>query len=258
MASVLPHSAVIKSNVDEYCKDTQVIVGECVGRVRSESDFREIVKATLATDTVLARLSTRREAPRISAARGLMQRVPLLVAIGQLPASRAELRRFIEVTLWTIYFTDHPIEWRAFCQDVGRGYAKDINAPIAYCAFRERLFYSNYAIELFEKEPSGLAQLAAKKLSTVFAELNAFVHPGHVATTTPLRPAWDDVTKKELKQLAMLHRNVCSSACMVLSARFRKQFDRLPPVGRAWFDWLVGSQLAKKLRAGDFGLPDPR
>jgi hypothetical protein len=40
----------------------------------------------------------------------------------------------------------------------------------------------------------------------------------------------------------------------VLAAHFRQRFDKLPPVHRAWFDWLVGSKVAKKIRSGPFGL----
>jgi hypothetical protein len=41
---------------------------------------------------------------------------------------------------------------------------------------------------------------------------------------------------------------------IVLAAFFRTKFENLPPVHRAWFDWLVGSNTAKRIRSGKFGL----
>jgi len=254
MASVLPHNAQIRADVSSYLSEVTGVVVECGKKLENSGDYRNIYKVCLATDSVLHKLSTTRETPRLSAARGLIQRVPLLVAVGQLPASHNELRRFMEIVLWCIYFTDHPIEWQSFSNDPSRGFAKDILTPITFCAFRERAFYNNYAEELFRRESSGIAAAAAKELAVSYNELNADVHAAHAATSSNLKASWDSLTNAELAALAKKQRSVCANACIVLAAFFRTKFENLPPVHRAWFDWLVGSNTAKRIRSGKFGL----
>lgn len=254
MSDVLPHNAQLRADLSSYLVESRTIIAECSNKVETSGAYRNIYKSCLACDSILQKLSTSRETPRLTVARGLIQRVPLLVAVGQLPASHNELRRFMEVVLWCLYFTDHPIEWQSFSQEPRRGFAKDISTPITYCAFRERAFYSNYAEELFKRESSGEAAAAAKELSVNYGELNADVHAAHVAATTSLRPAWDSLSDVQLSSLAKRHRSVCANASIVLAAYFRRRFEKLPPVHRAWFDWLVGSKVAKKIRSDRFGL----
>jgi hypothetical protein len=254
MSSVLPHSAKLRADIASYLSDARGVVAECVRKVEASGDFRNIYKTCLATDSVLQKLSTSRERPRLTVARGLIQRVPLLVAVGQLPACHNELRRFIEVVVWCIYFTDHPIEWSSFSDDPDHGFVKDASTPITYCAFRERAFYNNYAEELFKRESSGIATTAAKELARNYGELNAKVHAAHAITTTGLKPAWDSLTGSQINSLSAANRSVCANACAVLAAYFRRRMDKMPPVHRAWFDWLVGPTVAKNIRSGPFGL----
>ena len=47
---------------------------------------------------------------------------------------------------------------------------------------------------------------------------------------------------------------VFSNSCILIAAFNRKQFDKLPPMHRAYFDWLVGTKLKKNIRAGAFGI----
>jgi hypothetical protein len=63
---------------------------------------------------VLTGLSTPNLKPSLNAARSIVLRFPMLTAIGQGAISKAELRRFLELIFWTIYFTDHPVEWSEF------------------------------------------------------------------------------------------------------------------------------------------------
>jgi len=253
MAKILPHNAQIRSDVSSYLREVSEVVSECTRKLQEAGEYRNIYKTCLATDSVLSKLSYR-ETPRLAGARGLIQRVPFLVATGQLAGARSELRRFLEIVLWSIYFSDHPVEWKAFQENPMRGFAKDISEPIAFCAFRERAFFSNYAAELFKSEPSGIALEAARELSRTCNELNAEVHPQKIATARGLRPVWDRLTDAELAAAAKVHRSVCSACCVVLAAYLKQRFDRLPPVHRAWFDWLIGSGKAKRIRSGRFGL----
>ena len=253
MAKILPHNARIRSDVSSYLREVADIVSECTQELHDAAEYRNIYKTCLATDSVLRKLS-HRETPRLAVARGLIQRVPFLVAAGQLPSVRYELRRFVEVVLWCIYFSDHAVEWKTFQENPTKRFVKDISQPIVFCAFRERAFFSNYAAELFKNEPSGIALEAARELSRRCNELNAEVHPQKIATAGGLRPAWDRLTDAELAATAKVHRSVCSACCVMLAAYLKQRFNRLPPVHRAWFDWLIGSGRAKKTRSGRFGL----
>ena len=100
MSSVLPHNARIRTDASSYLSEARDIVAECAERLQTSGDYRNIYKCCLACDSILQKLTTARETPRLNVARGLIQRVPLLVAVGQLPACHNELRRFVEVVLW--------------------------------------------------------------------------------------------------------------------------------------------------------------
>ncbi len=160
----------------------------------------------------------------------------------------------METIFRCVYFTDHQIEWKTFTETPNRGFVKDMSAPIAFCEFRERTFYSNYAEELFYHEPSGLAAKASKEMAALYALLNAEVHASHVASLKSLKPAWDAPVSSKLNDVAKLVQKVGAQSCIVLAALFRNKFDKLPPVHRAWFDWLVGSNIAKSIRSGRFGI----
>src|SRR4051812_22813581 len=105
MGSALPHNAQIRADVSSYLVDARQIIEKSAKSLTSSSEFRHIYKLCLATDSVFHKLTSSRAAPRLTVARGLIQRVPLLIACGQVPASYNELRRLIEVVLWCVYFT---------------------------------------------------------------------------------------------------------------------------------------------------------
>jgi hypothetical protein len=234
-------------------EEVKDLVADCAKKIEGMGEFRNIYKTCLATDCVLRRL-TKRERPRLTAARGIIQRVPLLVATGQLRGVRGELRRFIELVFWCVYFSDHPVEWTAFAQNPTRGYSSERSDPITYCAFRERAFYTNYAQELFSRETSGIALEAANALAAICNELNPDAHAGRAAAGRRLIPAWDALDAPQLAALANTNRSACAAACIILAAYLKRQFNRLPAVNRAWFDWLVGPSMAKRIRSGAFGL----
>src|SRR5690349_17988086 len=132
MSSILPHSDQLKEDALAYLRDAQSVYIECIGRVSGTAEYRKVFKYCMATDAVLSKLSTSRERPRLSSARGLIQRVPLLVAGGQLPSAQGELRRFIEIIFWSVYFSDHPIEWRLFEKNPSQGHVRETSNPIAF------------------------------------------------------------------------------------------------------------------------------
>jgi len=156
VTSILPTSAKIRQLVSHYLADSERIVQTCLAAANSSPTFRQIYQISLATYTVLGSLSSRSLKPPLQAARNIAVRIPLLVSVGQPVVAQAELRRFVELIFWAIYFTDHPVEWKTFVDKTQAGFSRDQRKPIAYAANRELAFYTEYALELMEPEPSGL------------------------------------------------------------------------------------------------------
>jgi len=217
--------------------------------------FGEVYHASLSTDTVLAAVRNAHLRPRLAGARLVALRVPLLVGIGQGSVAVVELRRFVELVCWSVYFTDHPVEWRSFETDSAAGFSQDVRKPISYAAHRELSYYVEYARELMSREASGLGIRAVEGIKQASHELNAAVHAGHAVHTTTGTPPHEDVSDAALRRFSRVQRQVFSNCCLLLAAYRRPQFERLNAAARAHFDWLVGSTLRKKVRQGGFGLP---
>ena len=252
MASVLPHSAQIRADVDSYLTEASDLVSSAVAELGTSSNFRTIYKAALATDAVVGKISTR-VTPTRAVSRSIVQRVPVLVCLSQLAAARVELRRFIEAVFWTVYFSDHSVEWRSFESNPTAGIDSDTSRPINYCAHREPSFYRNYARELFSDEPSGLVTEAVVELGTYYGSLSSEVHAGATSTRKRLTPAFETPSEQELAAFAKTQRSIFAAGCVVLCGFDTSAFDRFPPVHRAWFDWVIGRRRAKAVRAGSFG-----
>lgn len=222
--------------------------------MNSSPAFREIYLVSLAAYTVFGGLSGPNLRPSLSAARGIAVRIPFLVSVGQSSAAETELRRFVELVFWAIYFTDHAVEWRSFAEGAGKGYSKELRRPISYAARRELAFYMDYALELMEAEPSGLGIKAIENAKQAVKSLNAAIHAGKLAQSGNLRPPHDDISEGALRRFAKTHRLTFSSCSLVLAAYRRARFDSLDAVSRSHFDWLLGSTLRKNVRRGPFGL----
>ena len=254
MPSVLPHNHQIASDISKYLDEVEAEIEDHRLKLENSGEFRHVFKATMAADSFLAKLSSN-EVPKLSAIRKFIRRIPVLVIAGQGDISRHQLRQVIELVFWVIYFCDHKIEWNSFELDPTKGLATDPNKPIEYCSFRERSFYGNYAKELFElHEPSGIAKTAASELNVCYTELNVFSHGAYAIRRPGIHPTVEQFDEPSLAKFGRIHKRVLSSSCIVLAAFRRKRFDSLPPVHRAWFDWLVGSSTSKSIRSGEFGI----
>lgn len=253
MTSVLPHSAVIRKNVDDYLDLTSKHINGRTHKLKSTAYFRTIYKITLALDSVLAKLS-RRLTPKPSVLRLVVQQIPVLVAVTDESASQVQLRRFIECVFWQVYFSEHKVEWEEFSSNPGLPIQRDLTKPIAYSAHRESSFYRNYAKERFATEPSGLARGAIDALSTDFATLSAAAHGSSAVRSGKLYPPLVSIDDARLSGFADCYRRVASSGAIILCAFSKLDFDALPPAYRSWFDWLVGSNTSKLVRSGHFGL----
>lgn len=254
MTPFIPHSAQLRRSLLEYIDEIEDWVGECISESRDSTALAAIYKATLAADAVLAKLPAT-AVPKLRTHRSVLRRIPLAVATGQLPSAWYELRRGVELTFWSVYFNGHPVEWSHFSRQPSLGFASRMEHPIEFCAHREITFYCNYAKELMQQEPSGFAVKAANGLAAKLSMLNAEIHPGHESLTSSLVPKAAIGAGHGIERFRKAHREVTSWICILLGAYFRKSFDRLPPMYRGWFDWLVGAEIAKEIQSGPFGLP---
>ncbi|MGE3959931.1 MAG: hypothetical protein AB7H96_24700 [Vicinamibacterales bacterium] len=250
---VLPHSAQLKSDVADYLSDAAAIAADLCGDLAKSDSFRAIFKITLATSVVLNELSVS-ETPKLTAASGIARKIPVLICFGQTVAASTELRRLIEVSAWTLYFTDHPREWAERVKSPRHAFERDTLRPLAFAAHRELSYYLNYAAEVMTLEPSGLAANAIEDLKTQHGNLSGDVHPGETAVAGAPAPPVDDMSPGTLSRFMERQRAICAAIAIAESAMFVSRFNALSPAGRGWFDWLVGKDRAKQLRSGPFGL----
>jgi len=256
MAGPLPHTSEIQAEAAAYLEDALATIGTQFRRLQKLSEFRAVYRVCLAADAALSKLHAKRMRPSLKAARSIVQRIPLLVGTGQLAVGRIELRRFIELLFWTTYFSDHPVEWAIFEANPTAGYAKSLDNPIDFCARRESTFYANYAKERMKEEPSGLGAKAVDALRRERKDLNSIVHPGGIAVSKFRIPLFESLGRDALVEFSKSLRGVLGHGCTLAAAINRRGFDSLPPMYRAHFDWLIGTERSKKLRKGAFGLPD--
>jgi hypothetical protein len=254
MTTILPHTGALRQQIVDYLDEVVTLAGDYSTALAKSGAFTSLFKTTLAGDTVLAKLSST-EKPRLAAARSILRRIPILIAVGQIRAADGYVRKLIEVIFLCMYFTDHPVEWLEFTTSAASGISREFSTPIAYNARREPSFYANYTKELFRKEPSGLAQSAAQDLSVAYGDLSVSVHAAAPSVQGKLSEAHDPVDEASLHAFAETYKRSAADVSVLVAARFQRKFDRLPPVHRAWFDWLIGKDRAKRLRTGRFGLP---
>lgn len=254
MAAPLPHTRQVERWADEYLADAQSKLSRLLTSLLGNSAFREIYWNSLGADAVLSKISITRWRPHSRSARSLVLRIPLLAAAGQTSVATVELRRFVELGFWIVYFTDHPVEWASFEATPAAGMFSALDQPIRYCAHRGLKFYLDYAAELLAAEPSGLGLEAVTTIRGVKDELNAVVHPGKLSISPGRIPPFEGIADAELRRFGNLQQKVLGNVCLILGAVFRKKFDRLPAMHRAQFDRLVGVKIAKQIRSGPFGL----
>lgn len=254
MSSLLLHSNEIQDMAEKYLSDTHLIVDNSLATLKKSGAFRLIYKTSLATDAVLSKLQKKGIKPSLNTLRSIDLSIPFLVAIRRSSVAMVELRRFIELCNWSIYFTDHPVEWMHFASDPKKGFQSNIENPISYCAHRDASFYSNYVLERMKDESSGIGHQAISSLKQVSFELNAMVHPGDIAISKTMIPPVDAISEQDLMKFNKIQKAVFSNVCILIAAFNRKQFDKLPPMHRAYFDWLIGTKFKKDIRAGTFGL----
>lgn len=251
MSGVVPHSAVVATQYEEFLDESLKLSSRALTAAKKSPHLRGSYKSSVAAFCILNAFS-KRELPLLKAAAETVRRVPFLLALQQRSLLRVELRRFIELVTWYPYFSEHPIEWSDFVSSPDEGFARSLENPIAYCAHRERAFYSNYIKERYGRDRSGLVCSANADLSKAYTALSFHVH-----ATSALRPSGfsgvlegQDTVEESAAQ--KLLREILSSGCIVAAAVKPSKVSTLSAVERGWFDWLVGNGRSMKIRAGDF------
>ncbi|HKN15752.1 MAG TPA: hypothetical protein VJX47_02335 [Candidatus Sulfotelmatobacter sp.] len=253
MSNIYPSPSQLRTQLESFLAATKSIVSEALSGAATSIAFREIYKLSLTTNTVLIGLGGSGLRPAVLAARTITVRIPVLISIGQFSVAEVELRRFVELIIWAIYFTDHSVEWQHFLAG-SKGFSQDARKPIAHAAHRELSFYLEYAFELMEDEPSGLGTLAVGNLRNALSRLNANVHAGHLARSAATIPPRDEMDEGSLRSFANVQRATFASCSLLLAAYRKKKFDGMEAVQRDHFDWLMGPKLRKDVRKGPFGL----
>jgi hypothetical protein len=252
--SFTPKAAQLADQINAYAASAESIVKASLAAAQGSTAFAEVYHISLSTDAVLRGLTNAKLQPRLVASRSIVLRIPFLVGMGQQSVAMVELRRFVELICWTVYFSDHPVEWQCFQQEPGGGFSQEGRKPISYAAHRELSYYVEYARELMQAEESGLAVEAVDGIKQASHQLNAAVHAGQLAHATVMKPPHEPISETGLRKFSAVQRQVFANCCVLLSAYCRPQFDGLNAAGRAHFDWLVGAKLRRKVRQGPFGL----
>lgn len=255
MTSILPNPRQVTKNLNEYLGEVHAEVNHAFESVRRSPEYRNIYKIAVAAHGSLRRIRVKRN-ESIQAAAAITRRVPMLVALGQLGLTYVELRRFVELICWFVYFRHHPVEWDEFLAGTTKGLSTQMDDPIAYCARRETSFYLRYAKSLFRPEVSGVCAPAVRVLAEQYTTLHRFAH---AATAAASRVSWlrlptDPMSRKNLSDLARKQRKVFSSGCIAAFGVVPNALGRLDAVERAWFDWLIGAENSKGLRGSEFGM----
>lgn len=254
MSGLTPRASQLGEQVAAYVADVRAIVESSLTACQASRAFHEIYHASLSVDCILRGLATPSLRPRVAASRSIVLRVPLLASVGQLSVAALELRRFIELVCWTVYFSSHPVEWLSFESDAASGFSQDMRKPISYAAHRELGYYIEYARELMAREPSGLGVGSVDALKHVSYELNRSVHAGELARAKAGAPVIEAPSDGDFRHFGQIQRRVFSNSCILLAAYKRSRFDRLNAAARSHLDWLVGAKVRRQLRSGPFGL----
>ena len=254
MAGPLPHSKAINQQIQGFMGDvikSVAVASSCLGQ---DHNFKSIYKSCYFADAFLSQINDAKVLPCINQMRAALRRSTNLICLGQTGSTYLELRRFIEMTFWCLYFVDHQIEWDFLKLNMGKGYVHEDDEPISYSAHRELSYYIRYAKELFEKEVSGLGSVCLNVLSTDVSQLNFQIHPTSLIDSDFENSCYHKMTSSEFASFSALIKRVLSNASIVIALKFLKSFQNLPAMNRAMFDALVGKEREIILRSPDIGI----
>ena len=251
MGSALPHSSITAKQSEEYVSELQAEIVELSSKVSKFPEYRGLFKASTAAFSVLTACA-HHEHPLLEAAATIVRRQPMLCLCAQTGSAQSDVRRFLELIIWYVYFVDHPIEWQVFLEQP-TGYTRADDRPILYCARRNFQWYMDYARERFSKDASLACGPAIESLANGWKDCSRFVHAGVREKGSDLQPPFEMPTQATVRQFQSQCRDAFASGCLLLSAVYPPQLSSLTAVDRAWFDWLVGPTASKAIRSGEVG-----
>ncbi|HWZ95335.1 MAG TPA: hypothetical protein VNW30_09090 [Opitutaceae bacterium] len=252
----LPHSSQENAALADLVATAALENKRSVARWEHDGRLKQLYRSCSAMDAILDGLDDDKMRPSLQASRSIIIQLPVLLLFSFPDVVLFELRRFLEITFWNVYFHEHPVEWRKFSSNTVSGYSRDLEQPIAFCAHRELGFFVNYARERLGSEPSGLGVEAVDELQRAIRELNARVHAAALARTHRREIKFRVCSAAETKAASEQAERIFSAAAIVLCAVHRVRFNRFGPAVRAYFDRLVGTKDAKRIRSGSFGLAE--
>lgn len=250
--TTIPHSATIRTMVNDYLSEIAEQVDDVIDASKSSAEYRNIYKSCLSCDALMENLAGA-QVPSLNVVRTTVRLVAILASLQRPELCLPQLRRAIEASTLTIYFTAHPVEWEWAVRNGRAGIERDFSDPIAYCASREPSFYRNYVVSLLANEKSGLCREAMLRLSAMYSECSQIVHAptevsGDFAAILNAAPDFD------MDALAKKIRGCLADISLILAGVYVAEFNGLPPAVRSWFDWLVGKSVSRSIRSGPFGL----
>lgn len=254
MKAVLITTQGLAAASEKYLTDARSLLGKSIAAHRNTAEFRDLFKTCLAAEAVLQGLDSSALSPGLAPLRTIVLRIPLLAAAGQSSIVKVELRRYIEITFWVVYFSHHPIEWLHFSGKRGSGFSKDARKPIAFAASRDLNAFVEYAREYMEPEPSGIAARAISLLEQDKKVLNAAVHAGEIARAPSLNLPVDKPSPTESRKLAAMIKRIIGHSVLLLGGFNKNAFNGLAAGPRAYFDWVIPSAFRKDIRKGTFGM----
>lgn len=252
----LPHSSQVNAALAGLVTAAIRENKRSVAKWTPDSRLKQLYRSCSAMDAVLNGLDDGKMRPSLQACRSIVIQLPVLLLFSFPDIVLFELRRFLEITFWNVYFHEHPVEWRKFRSNPVSGYSRDLELPIAFCAHRELGFFVNYARERLGSEPSGLGVKAVDELQIAIRALNARVHAAALAGSDRREIKFRVCSAAEAKIAGEQAHHVFCAAAIVLCAVHRVRFNRLGPAERSYFDQLVGTKDAKRIRSGSFGLAE--
>jgi hypothetical protein len=165
------------------------------------------------------------------------------------------LRRFIELVIWFIFFSDHPVEWSELERTPEKGTVWSQEKPISFLAHRDFGWYVDYAKERLTDEPSGVTGSEIGILFRSYSEISSVVHAARNAFPPgELSAPFDSIEAAKLQRIQVSQRDIFRAGCICVVAVKPSLLTKLEAVERGWFDWLLGRSTARTIRSAPFGV----
>lgn len=253
----IPHSSEIRKHHAEFVGELKITTASFLDRANADSDLLSAFKLATAFYCVVQTFGKAGNSKLLDAAAGLARRSAVLMSIRQTSLVKVELRRLVECTVWFAYFVDHPVEYEEFERNPSRGWSDDRDrGPIETVACSQIGFFLRYAQERVGKGKPLEAAKAPERLRVEYGNLSRDVHGalGALNRNATFSQAHDPYDGAVAADLCGAVDRVLTDALLTIAMLRPEWIGKLPATERGWFDWLIGSENAKAVRGGSFGL----